>query len=747
MDLMSPVTIGLVLVLIISKVRKLYEFKWPVLALAAGILVWFIGDILFFFNDFVVDNPGSLTDITDFIYLFPNALFALSISIYMIHKLLGRRNDLAFLMINTLCFAIIGFVLIFRFHQIATGYSGNFTPQIEIVFFFISFYTIMMCLQLVSFVGVKNLRKGTMLVSLGIFGYAILDIEYDFLQSLGIDAENNFVNLLYVLFMILMTVGTTIQQKKKYEFDFRSGDYSEKATGRRFAITIIIIMVDLLFIATRFLPESLGVYIIITLLSYLIVNYILHSNYLNEELIHQQSEQNAILEERIKEKTRDLEKANDNLQIMASTDALTGLKNRRSSEECMKELWMTAMEKEKKYAIFIADLNHFKPVNDTYGHEMGDKVLIEFGKRLNSLPENFSAFRVGGDEFLISLFDIKNQDEVIDAAKELRNLFNTPIIFDSYIFNLSASLGIAIFPDDSEDYEALMNYADAAMYEVKKSGNKDGYKFFDSKLTNVVLKKKTIQKVLETARVDRDFLLHFQPQFDISTGKIIGAEVFLHLDGDMEHISPEEFVPIAEETGLISSLSIWTAKTAMATVSEWNKKLGTNIGFTLNLSPVQLLDAEFIETLEHLSDDYKFDMGKIVLDISNEVIVGATYSAKETLEAFHNYGFALSLNDFGGKNINLSYLMDCGINFIELSRNLIAGVGEDNSTEILIRSILNFAGTMGIAVSAVGIETVKQYEILKNLGITKMQGYLLGKPMRAEEFEKVLMENMNERLK
>lgn len=743
MDLLSPVTVALVFILLLSEIPRLGPFKWSTVAMAVGMAIWFVADVIYLYADFYSENYDALMALTDDIYLLPDACFAMCISIYMLSMLKGKGTEIAFLMANTLCFSICGFVMIYRFHVIAAGPGHSGAHWKELIFFFISFYIIMMDLGLLIRIGTKNIHRGTVITNIGIIGYAVLDLEYDFMRALGHDAENDYANLLYVLTMIFMCVGTTIQICKKYDFEFIERDFTGKGTKRRFFLIAIFMFIDVGFMMTGILTQTLGMYILITFMSYLITNYVLHSSHLNEELIMQQKEQNAVLEERIKEKTKDLQSANDQLVTLSSTDMLTGLYNRRSAVEILEKIHNEAKTERKTYAVFCADLNHFKPINDTYGHEMGDNVLIEIGKRLNSLPEKFTSFRMGGDEFLICLKDIKDHEEIETAADNIRGLFNQSIIHDNYIFNLSASIGIAIYPDDClESYEILINYADNAMYDVKRSANKDGYKFFDKRMINEISKAQFISKTIANSIPEKDYILHFQPQIDVDSNEVIGVEVFPHLRGDMENISPAQIIPMAEECGLMSRLGIWIVKDSFETVAEWKETYGKNLELTINLSPLQLLDAEFIESLEKMSKEYGLTTDRIILDISSNVIMGAASSARDTMEAFHNYGFKLSLNDFGGNSINLSYLMNCGINYIKLSRNLISGVETDKATKVLIDSIMRFSSAMGIIVTAVGVETESQYKALNDMGITKMQGYLISKPVRRDEFEHILTQGV-----
>ena len=216
----------------------------------------------------------------------------------------------------------------------------------------------------------------------------------------------------------------------------------------------------------------------------------------------------------------------------------------------------------------------------------------------------------------------------------------------------------------------------------------------------------------------------------------MGVEVFprLLIPG-LEDCTPAELIPIAEESGVMSKLGIWTALTALKQVDDWNKKYGLELTTTINLAPLQLLDADFIENLAGAVELWKLDPASIILDVSNEVMMGAAESAKETLHTFHEFGYTLSLNEFGGGDINLSYIRDCGFSIIKLSRALIPqGIGNPKRLEI-IHALLALAKELKVDVVAVGIETKAQVELMRELGIRIMQGFFYSKPLTAEELE------------
>ncbi len=733
-EVLSPMTVGLIVVLLLSYIRNLGIFSFTSIFLAIGFGAWAVSDVIRFLNHHVF-GVEPLSSLVRMIYLLPNYFFGISLGLWLVICLKDRRRDLSYLLVNVFSFTIIALVLMHKVLVTFSPYgSVDMGTQVRtMLYFFANFLIVIMAVHLLYMIGWENMFKETVLTTYGILGYIILDFRYNLLGAWGLEPENAYMDLIYVGFMIVTVLGTYFQVIRQYDFPLQEHDFSEEALHQRILMGIAAILFDLALFIAGWLTQTEALYIVITLLAFAIMSYMLRADLLSQKLIEQQRRQNVVLEEMVEKKTGELKEANEHLEVLSSVDMLTGLKNRRLAHEYVSGL--ADGRTDAGWAIFNIDLNRFKPVNDTYGHEMGDRVLREFGRRMLSLDEGFSAFRMGGDEFLVVLDGVKEKREVRKAASLLQELFRADVVIGSYVFKLSASIGVAIYPEDSDDPMELLGYADAAMYMVKHSGNKDGCRFYDSGLGSVVEKRRRIRERLEKADVEKDFVLHYQPQVDAMTGALTGVEIFPHLTGDMEELSPAELIPVAEDTGLMSKLGVYIARTAMLQVREWIERCGRSLNMTINLSPLQVVDAEYIDSLGKMTEEIGMDPSNVVLDVSNEVIMGTKSTAKETLVTLHERGFKLSVNDFGGGDINLFYVLECGFDGIKLSRSLVS-VADDENILRLIRSILAISDTLGMEVTAVGIETRDQMAAMMELGITNQQGFHFGHPMRAKELER-----------
>ncbi len=700
--LFAPITSGLTGITILACLSRMGRYWVPSFLLSVGIFFYMIADVIGFVGHIILQSD-SLDDLVIFIFLLPNYFFGASVAVYFIQKLKGRQFYQ--FLINTFTLTIIGFVT-FRRILIFLG-SYDLLSKSELVrvylYFVINLFILIMIWHMSVMIATETGFKGTNTMILGILIYILLDIPYTYQQAIGRNPENIYTNLIYVACMILMAHGIFHQVHHHHAFKLKAYEYTEKSVRRTRIIVLVGIVTSILLWIFRVIKQDELFYLILAMLAYWISTTTFQNGALNEQLLKQQ-------------------------------DILTGLYNRRYSNIVMDESVKKATESGKKFAVFCIDLNNFKPINDTYGHDMGDRVLKEFGSRMLALPQNYISFRSGGDEFMIVRDNISDKGELEDSARLLQKLFHSPISLDNYVFSLSGSIGVSLFPDDAEEPELLIRYADASMYAVKHSSNKDSYKFFDMSLVETVKEHKALEERLKNADPKKDFVLHYQPRYDATSGKITAAEVFPRLRGD-DNYTAADILPIAEEVGLMSRLGNWITETAVLQLKKWRDTYGENLSISINLSPLQLLDQDFIDNLKEVVRENKLSPNNIFLDVSNDVIMGASITAKETLWSLNDNGFRLSLNDFGGDDINLSHILSCGFTAIHLSPYLIRRADSEESANILIKTIIGLADNLGVNAYAVGVETKEQADKLKGMGIDALQGYYYGKPTEAEDFE------------
>ncbi|MCR5627609.1 MAG: bifunctional diguanylate cyclase/phosphodiesterase [Lachnospiraceae bacterium] len=703
--LFSSLTSFLTATTIMLCLKRMGPYWLPSFLLGVGIYMWSLGDIIDFVSLIILRIPRP-DAIIDTIYLFPNYFYGASVAVYFIQKLKGRA--LYQFWVNVFALSVTGFVFLRKLLSIFdTTLTLNAIELSRVyLYFFINLFILIMMVHMVYMIAAESGLKGTNTMILGIFCYILLDLPYNYLAVIGANPENIWLNLVYMFCMMLMAHGIFHQIRHKHVFYLKEHEYDEKTMKRmRIMIFIGVIISNILFF-TKLINQNDLFYLLIVMLAYWVSTASFQNGALNEQLIKQQ-------------------------------DILTGLYNRRYSTKVLKEMVSRQYVDNETFCVYCIDLNRFKPINDTYGHDMGDRVLKEFGTRMLKLPNEYMSFRTGGDEFMVIRTGIKSEVGVETGARLLQKLFNTPLEFDSYVFRLSASIGAAIYKIHALNEEELLRFADAAMYVVKHSGKKDGFKLFDKALIKTVEEQRALEETLKSASVEKDFVLYYQPRVDIESSRVVGAEAFPRLKGKEDVLyTAAQIIPAAEETGLMSPLGIWIAETGVKMLVK-RRENDPDFSIKINLSPLQLLDVDFIEKLKSLKKEYDIKPEQIRLDISNEVVMGADNAAKATLKELCANGFYLSLNDFGGGDINLSYILDCGFREIDISHSLIERGMVEPKAKAAIKSVIAIADVMEVTAAAVGIETERQADILKDMNITAMQGYYFGKPVPEEEFERL----------
>ena len=701
----SPVTAILTGTVIMNAVKRMGAFGRPAFLMGMGIYMWALADILTFLNTWFL-HIDRIDDLIAMIFLLPNYFYGIAVAVYFLKKLKGR--ELYQFLMNSLTLTIIGSIAFKKLldHVDAVNRLGNLDLLRIGLYFFINLFIVILLGHIVYMIAVEKGINGTLLIFAGIFTYILLDIPYTYQQAVGNDPENIYQNLLYMLCMMLMAGGILHQLRYEHYFKLKMYAYTEKIVRRIRLIVVLGIIAGLTLWMMHIVTQNEFFYLLIAILAYWIMTSTFRNSALSEQLLKQQ-------------------------------DLLTGLYNRRYIQHVMEEAVTETEGFKNRFAVYCIDLNSFKPINDTYGHDMGDQVLKEFGKRMLMLESDYISFRTGGDEFMVIRKGITEDGQITETARRLQSLFNRPVSIDTYMFRLSGSIGVAVYPTDSDNTDTLVRYADAAMYSVKHSGHKDGFRIFDRTLVETVETHKLLEEKLKNADPEKDFGLYYQPRLDAGTGELIGAEAFPRLKGE-DNYPASMLLPIAEEVGLMKRLSDWILETAIRQLKEWNRDREKPIYISLNLSPLQLLDKDFVLDLKKIVHELEMDVSLIHLDISNSVIMGASDTAKETLVQLSAKGFTLALNDFGGDDINLLHILDCGFSVIHLSPSLIRRLDTEPNALTLIRSIIALTQTMGIDSTAVGVETQAQEKKLKELGIDSLQGFFYSRPHDAEEFKQFL---------
>ena len=416
-------------------------------------------------------------------------------------------------------------------------------------------------------------------------------------------------------------------------------------------------------------------------------------------------------------------------------DDLTGLRNRRCFREEISQ-WIHQNKKTNQMALIFLDLNRFKYINDTLGHNVGDQILRDVSQRLlMQLDEKADLYRFGGDEFIIVL---KNQlsDEVEEFIKEITSVFLTPFYLHKERIYLGASLGVSLFPKDGQDVETLLKKADSAMYSAKGKGS-NTVQFYTVDLFENMTKTMKMESALRHAVEEKQFVLYYQPQVDLSSKKIIGVEALIRWEHPtLGIIPPSEFIPLAEETGLIIPISEWVLETACRQNRQWQESGGSKIRMGVNISS-SLFREDLVATVTRILKKTQLQPCYLELEIT-ESIMQTPRVTIPILRELKSLGVRLSVDDFGTGYSSLAYLRDFPIDSLKIDRSFIEDIQIDNGA--IIKMIINMASLLNVSVIAEGIETEDQLHFLSQLHCDEGQGYLFSRPVPGTEFYK-LMQN------
>ncbi|MZQ74552.1 MAG: EAL domain-containing protein [Peptoclostridium sp.] len=434
------------------------------------------------------------------------------------------------------------------------------------------------------------------------------------------------------------------------------------------------------------------------------------------------------------------------LHSLAYYDELTGLSNRVMFENYMRDLLEINGDSKESFALVYMDTDNFKHINDTYGHFAGDILLKHIaGVLKEQVVSPDRAVRLGGDEFAIILTGISSKVQIQAKLDSLVSSLRKPWIIGEHEFLISFSMGIAVYPEHGEDMTTLLKNADTAMFSVKEKG-KDSYAFYSQQMQEKNLKHIDMINQLRRAIENEEFLLHYQPKIHLESGRIIGAEALIRwLHPEKGFIPPNEFIPLAEQTGQIKEIGAWVLKNALEQKKVWNKMGYENLKLSINLSGRQLSEESMAEDIGELLKGIDMDCNGVELEITETAVMTDLEAAVETLGKLRELGFRIALDDFGTGYSSLTYLKKLPMDTVKMDRRFIKNIESDDADKAIIEAVIQMANSLKKHVVAEGIETISQLEFLRKVGCGFGQGFLFSKPVTAREFEGMMLrveENM-----
>jgi diguanylate cyclase (GGDEF)-like protein/PAS domain S-box-containing protein len=430
------------------------------------------------------------------------------------------------------------------------------------------------------------------------------------------------------------------------------------------------------------------------------------------------------------------------IRHQALHDPLTHLPNRLLLMDILAIELAKARRGKKRFAVLFLDLDRFKYVNDTLGHDIGDQLLKEVAERLRrNVRASDTVSRMGGDEFNILLTEIPHADVTITIAQKVVDSFGKPFVIGGHEFHMSTSIGISVYPEDGETMEELFKNADTAMYHAKGQGG-NSYQFFNAAMNTRLIARMRLERWLRQALPRAELEVYYQPQFTIEPRQVMCAEALVrwrHPEFGM--LAPERFIPIAEEIGLINAIDEWVLKTTCARFKEWQDAGLPQLCATVNLSAKQLQKSDFVERIAGILRETGFDPRHLDVEISESVAMRHLEQAIPNMTKLTEMGVGISIDNFGTGYSSLNYLKKLPIRKLKIDKSFIQGIATGSADKAIIGAVTAMARDLKLRVIAVGVETEEQLEFLKSTGCQEVQGFLFSRPLPAEEFRGLIAVN------
>lgn len=429
------------------------------------------------------------------------------------------------------------------------------------------------------------------------------------------------------------------------------------------------------------------------------------------------------------------------LEHQANHDALTGLPNRNLLADRLTQSLANARRYDLLLAVLFIDLDNFKFINDSLGHAMGDRLLVVEADRLHkSIRSGDTVARYGGDEFVVVVSNLERSEDAALIAQNLQELITSPITIDGHEFGISCSIGISLFPKDGHDVDSLLKNADAAMYRAKEHG-RNSFNFYTSDMNDKVVERMTLERHLRNALKMGEFEVYYQPQVNLGTGRIIGAEALLRWrNAELGTISPVRFIPLAEETGLIVPIGDWVLKTCCQQNKAWQDAGLPQLPVSVNISARQFQKRDLIAVIDRILEETGMEAHFLELEIVESMVMHDVEHTAATMKELKKRGVQLAMDDFGTGFSSLSYLKRFPFDKLKIDLSFIREIMVDNESAAIVRAIIAMSHSLNLRVIAEGVENEEQLEYLRLHDCDEIQGYYFSVPLPASDFERVLRE-------
>ncbi len=441
-------------------------------------------------------------------------------------------------------------------------------------------------------------------------------------------------------------------------------------------------------------------------------------------------------------------KRNDDLAYMAYYDTLTGLYNRNCFVEKLREWLVKAEAEETTVSVAFININAFRKINDGIGVLVGDELLAAFGGFLKKLcaDERMMCAHLNADAYCIAVYEPCGARTIEALYRQIHDRLEQPFSLTEHQVYITVSVGVAEYPGAATEPLALIERAEIVMFKVKQE-EKSGIRYFDAPIIQDFVESAQIEHKLKNAVFEKEFLLYYQPQFETESRHLRGVEALIRWrDEDGRMISPGEFIPIAEKSGLIIDIGEWVMEKAVSTLARWKKKFGLNLIMSMNISAIQFASESFSRRLIELIEEHQVSPREIELEITETVLVDDISNVIKKLEFLKRYGVQTAIDDFGTGYSAFSYLRKLPVETIKIDKSFVDAMMKDETGNIIVESIVDMVNRLGYKTIAEGVEHQEQLDYLREIGCEYVQGYLMGRPMPRQQLEELLEEQIEKQV-
>lgn len=729
--MLPPILVIFILIKAHTKAQIYRDRLWLLLTIGCG--SYLISQLFWSYYEIILGSYNPVFIGTAFFWAITLICYIVAIS----DKIKEKRdsNWTRLFLIDTMAFAFFAAALTW-IYTIQPGFSFfkdfNFISKLLYIV-----YPVMnlICLFVTAhlFLSIKHddiERQPLYIVCLSFLLMFVINSRFMHLIVLDGYHSGNLIDPLWSLYILLLGLAGYYIQLSDIRANAANRKYNKLPQSRVILILPIFSVIVLFGLLIIFQNHFVGMCTSISLILITLRHSLIISQ--NKQLIVKLEQLNNSLEDKVSERTQDLYE-------FAFYDQLTGLPNRRMFEELLKKAVLKAEQNNSTLALLLLDLDRFKTINDTFGHSYGDLMLKEVALRIkNSAGSECTISRQGGDEFAIILENYIHKQEVAQIAENILTEIAKPIKLYSNNIYTTCSIGISLYSPYSDDSETLLRYVDAAMYYSKERG-KNTYEFYTKELNKSVSKKLELETELSKAIVNSEFCLFYQPQINIINGSITGVEALIRwIHPVYGIISPSDFIPIAEDTGMINEIGLWVLETACVEARKIHSEGFKHLKISVNISPKQIQHDNFVLQVTNVITRTGINPQLLDLEITESAAFQYEADIIKKLDELKKLGVTISIDDFGTGYSSLSYLNKLPVDTLKIAQQFVRQIKNDTNNKAIIASIIAVAQSLKLKVIAEGVEEMLEFDFLKSQGCFDMQGYMFSKPVPLDELKAII---------